>query len=235
MKEEIKFNEKYNCFVSNLGYIIYDQRSHYPTKRQDTGYFVMRDGNAKTSRIHRMVADTFIPNPDPEHLTDVNHIDGDKSNNRADNLEWCDRTYNLKHAYDMGLHKKKVEEESWAAKLTLEQAQYIYDHYETDGYHSNTQELCEQFGITGPTVRAIIIGRDGNGRPQWTGVIRNRVFPEIKNNGQPKQIAKIDINTGEIIEIYSSVAEASKTNKGDIGACARGKNKTAGGYMWQYV
>ena len=235
MKEEIKFNEKYNCFVSNLGYIIYDQRSHYPTERQDTGYFVMRDGNAKTSRIHRMVADTFIPNPDPEHLTDVNHIDGDKSNNRADNLEWCDRSYNLKHAYDIGLHNKMVGEESWASKLTLEQAQYIYDHYKTDGYHSNTKEFCEQFGITGPTVRAIITGKNGNGRPQWENVNRNRTFPEIRNSGQVKQVAKIDLDTGEIIQIYQSVQEARKSNKGDIQACACGKNRSAGGYGWTYI
>lgn len=238
MKEEILFNEEYQCFVSNYGYVIYEGRIHYPTKRED-GYYVVRTGisfiNDRVYRIHRLVAKTFIPNPDPEHFTDVNHIDGNKSNNRADNLEWCDRSYNLKHSYDIGLHKKKVEEESWAAKLTLEQAQYIYDHYETDGFHSNTQELCEQFDITGPTVRAIITGKTGDGRPQWMGVIRNRVFPEIKNNGQSKKIAKIDIHTGEVIKIYPSVSEAKKTNKGDIQACASGKNKTAGGYIWKYI
>ncbi len=235
MEEIYKLYE--DCiYISNLG----NMRSLKGEKRIATknseGYYIFNVGQKlRNHRLHRAVATLFLENPDPEHFTDVNHIDGDKSNNRADNLEWCDRSYNLKHAYDTGLHKKRVEEESWAAKLTLEQAQYIYDHYETDGYRSNTKELCEQFDITGPTVRAIIVGRDGNGRPQWTGVIRNRVFPEIKNNGQPKQVAKIDIDTGEVIEIYTSVAEAKKTNKGDIQACACGRNKSAGGYAWKYI
>lgn len=235
MEEKFIFDERYNLYVSNYGYIVKNGRKCYPTIRKDTGYYVVNTGNNKVHRIHRLVAENFITNPDPKHLTDVNHIDGDKSNNRVDNLEWCDRSYNLKHAYDAGLHKKKLGEESWAAKLTLEQAQYIYDHYETDGFHSNTKELCEQFGITGPTVRAIVTGKDGNGRPQWTDVVRNRVFPEIKNNGQPKPVAKVNIDTGEVIETYSSIAEARKTNKGDIQACVSGKNKSAGGYGWIYI
>lgn len=238
MKERILFSEKYQCFVSNYGYVIYNGRVHHPTKRED-GYYIVRVGTSscdnKIPRIHRIVADTFITNPDPEHFTDVNHIDGDKSNNRVDNLEWCTRSDNLKHAYALGLHDKKVGEDSWAAKLTLEQAQYIYDHYETDGFHSNTKELCEQFGITGPTVRAIITGKDGNGRPQWVEVERNRKFPEQRNLGQPKEVAKIDLNTGEVLEVYPSVRAANKTNKGDIQACVSGKNKTAGGYGWKYT
>lgn len=235
MKEEFIFDERYNLYVSNYGYIIRNNKECYPTMRKDTGYYVVNTGNNKVHRIHRLVAENFILNPDPEHFTDINHIDGDKSNNRADNLEWCDRSYNIKHAYDTELHKKKVGEESWAAKLTLKQAQYIYDHYETDGFHSNTKKLCEQFDITGPTIRTIVTGKDGNGRPQWTGVIRNRIFPEIKNNGKSKPVAKVNIDTGEIIETYSSIAEAKKINKGDIQACVSGKNKSAGGYGWKYI
>lgn len=52
--------------------------------------------------IHRLVAETHIPNPD--HYKEINHIDGDKSNNSVDNLEWCDRSHNLKHSYANGLH-----------------------------------------------------------------------------------------------------------------------------------
>lgn len=45
--------------------------------------------------IHRLVAQAFLPNPD--NLPEVNHLDEDKSNNRVENLEWCDRSYNMNY------------------------------------------------------------------------------------------------------------------------------------------
>lgn len=47
--------------------------------------------------VHRLVAFAFIPNPDREHLREINHIDENKANNRVDNLEWCDRAYNTRY------------------------------------------------------------------------------------------------------------------------------------------
>lgn len=54
--------------------------------------------------VHRLVANAFLPNP--LHLPQINHIDGNTKNNKVTNLEWCTPSHNTKHSYDIGLHKK---------------------------------------------------------------------------------------------------------------------------------
>ncbi|MDR1182031.1 MAG: NUMOD4 motif-containing HNH endonuclease [Bacteroidales bacterium] len=53
--------------------------------------------------IHRLVAITFIPNP--EDKEQINHINGIKTDNHFKNLEWCSGSENMKHAYRIGLEK----------------------------------------------------------------------------------------------------------------------------------
>ena len=60
-----------------------------------------KDGVNKNHMIHRLVAQAFIPNP--YDLPEVNHKDGNKQNNRIENLEWCTRSENLNHAVQIGL------------------------------------------------------------------------------------------------------------------------------------
>ncbi len=61
------------------------------------------DGRGKTQPVHRLVAKAFLPNPD--QLREVNHKDGDKTNNHVSNLEWVTSAENHHHAVGMGLKR----------------------------------------------------------------------------------------------------------------------------------
>ena len=59
-------------------------------------FTVNKDGKHKAVFVHRLIAEAFIPNP--LNLSQVNHKDEDKQNNRVDNLEWCSPKYNSEYS-----------------------------------------------------------------------------------------------------------------------------------------
>lgn len=97
------FEDKYQ--ISTFGRLKNIQTNHIlKMTNQYGGYFAITLYNNKrkrTTRIHRIVAETFIPNVN--NYKEVNHIDGNKQNNCVENLEWCDRKHNQNHALKIGL------------------------------------------------------------------------------------------------------------------------------------
>ena len=81
-----------------------------------------KNGKHKTFRLNRLVMITFVGYV--EGKDQVNHIDGDKTNNRLDNLEWCTQSENMIHAFANGLYKKKKRR---VRKIRCKETGDIYD------------------------------------------------------------------------------------------------------------
>ena len=87
--------------VSNLGRVRslkFGKERILSIRRSKFGYLLVnlcKNSDMKTFRVHRLVGQSFIPNPN--NLPEINHKNEDKTNNRVENLEWCDRKYNINY------------------------------------------------------------------------------------------------------------------------------------------
>jgi hypothetical protein len=82
------------------------------------------DGARKKWQVHRLVLHTFV-GPAPSSRHEGNHLDGDKTNNRVENLEWATRSENMQHAFDTGLNVPSHGETHHKAKLTAPEVREI--------------------------------------------------------------------------------------------------------------
>ncbi len=124
-----------------------------------TGYkrvHVSHNGIEYKFLVHRLVAMAFIPNPDK--LPCVNHKDGNKQNNCADNLEWVTYSENQKHAYRTGLRSAKGTKNG-QHKLTEKDVEAVRAKY-VKGKHTenNSYGLAKKYGVSPKTIQQIVNG-----------------------------------------------------------------------------
>ena len=113
--------------------------------------------NGKNHRVHRLVAEAFIPNPNG--FREVNHIDGNKQNNSVKNLEWVTHSENMIHAYQTGLEQPRCGEQHHAHKLTEDAVKYIKQLYVKRDKEFGAVALAKKFNVDRTTIHDIVRGK----------------------------------------------------------------------------
>ena len=115
-----------------------------PYKQQSNKYYsrsvvkLTKDNKTKDFKVHRLVAEAFIPNPD--NYTVVNHIDGNSLNNKVENLEWCTQKVNIKHAINNELIITRIKTIDRETMVELLNNNFTYD------------EIAEMLGVSKGTI-----------------------------------------------------------------------------------
>lgn len=170
MVEEWKDIEEYEgvYMVSNWGNVKslerVDSLGHLRKERilkpfiSGKGYFqvqLCKNGQSKKYSVHRLVAEAFIPNDDPERKNQINHIrEFEKTNNCIDNLEWCTAKYNTN--YGTGNQRRAEKQINGKRSKTLYQ-------YSLEGQFikewESTQEVERQLGYSSSNIRTCCLGK----------------------------------------------------------------------------
>lgn len=111
-----------------------------------------RKGKPKTFRVHREVAKCFIPNT--QNLPQINHINGDKTDNRVENLEWTTATNNVKHSYDV-LNRKPTSMYA-NQKLSPQEIGFIVKNYTPRHKSFGARALSRKYNTCHTTILRIV-------------------------------------------------------------------------------
>jgi len=177
-----------------------------PINRKDgyLGITLCKNGVRKSYLIHRLVAETFIPNP--ENKPEVNHKNGFKSDNRVENLEWVDRSENQKHAVKIGLKIMRKGEDHSDATISNKVALEIFNS------NLNIDELIKTYNVSYNIIRKIKNGQS------WNTITKKEYLPKKRlTNKEVEEIYLSKLPKNKICVIYN--VSKSQVNSIKAGRC----------------
>lgn len=139
-----------NYIVSSLGEVYNSTTGKMLKPKNNNGYFRVSLGTKHVS-LHRLVAKMFLPTPE-EGKNQVNHIDGDKSHNYVDNLEWMSQSENIRHGIATGLYDKRFNRR----RLTESFVTDVLKEYEPGVPGKSLKALARKYDLSEGTLRGRI-------------------------------------------------------------------------------
>lgn len=146
-----------NYEVSSCGYIRNATTGKILKLNDASGYLgvtVKYEGKSYRLRVHRCVAEEFVPGKFQGAV--VNHKDGIKHNNNIQNLEWTTSSENIQHAYDTGLRDVKFGIDNPNSKLSVRDVEEIRKNYKSRDKKFGCRALAKIYNIHHSVISAII-------------------------------------------------------------------------------
>jgi len=175
--------------VSSLGRVR-SVKGHYYTSRPDKGGYLRVgfriNGKKVNKSIHRLVAETFVHNPNGFPM--VNHKDCNRKNNNAENLEWCTSKYNRQYQENFG-------EAAGIPVFAISLSKFKVSHF------CSQHEASRMLGVFHPNINAVVKGKLNQSHGYW--------FVNADGNA-------VDITKQKLREIGKTILTAADTASADF-------------------